>query len=316
MSRILVTGSHGFIGTHLVQRLWSLGHLVYGLDLGHHPNEYAATVDGDPRRVRYCRADISDRWQLERALDLSQPECVYHLAAEFGRHNGEVFVPQLWATNVIGTRYLLDAQARQGFRLIHFSSSEVYGDHPGPMTEDVMDLHEVRQLSDYALSKWVSECQVRNAIRQWQTQSVIIRPFNVFGPGEHYSPYRSALCRFIYAALHGLPLTVYRGHQRSWLYIDDAVQTLVHLPDHFTSGQAYNLGSPVSVTMEALAALVCTITQRPQSQIIMAAHEPMTTRAKQVDLWKAEHELGHDVRVSLEEGIARTAAWMRRTYGV
>ena len=84
-------------------------------------------------------------------------------------------------------------------------SSEVYGDWPDVMVETVMDDYEIKQLNDYALSKWTNEIQIRNSGMQYGTESVIVRLFNTYGPGEYYSPYRSVHCRFLYCALHGLP---------------------------------------------------------------------------------------------------------------
>lgn len=77
------------------------------------------------------------------------------------------------------------------------------------MREEVMDSEEIRQLNDYALSKWVNELQIMNAELMCGSPTVRVRLFNTYGPGEYYTPYRSAISIFAYKALHDLPYTVY-----------------------------------------------------------------------------------------------------------
>ncbi len=158
-----------------------------------------------------CAATCRSYRQLERARCApSGFDLVYHLAAEFGRWNGEDYYETLWRSNAIGTKNVLRLQEKHRFRLVFFSSSEVYGDWDGVMSEDVMDQHEVRQLNDYAITKWVGEQQILNSAAMHGTESVRVRLFNTYGPGEYYSPYRSVICRVrlpraARPALHRLP---------------------------------------------------------------------------------------------------------------
>jgi dTDP-glucose 4,6-dehydratase len=150
---------------------------------------------------------------------------VYHPAAEFGRRNGEDFYETMWKVNAVGTKNLLMLQRRMGFRSVMFSSFEVYRDFEGVMTEDVLDRFPVRQLNDYAMSKWVNEMQALNAAEQWDAEVVRVRLFNTYGPGEYYSEYRSAICRFIYKALFHEPVTIYQGPTDPTL-VTDTCRTL------------------------------------------------------------------------------------------
>src|SRR5204863_6382031 len=121
------------------------------------------------------------------------------------------------------------------------SSSEVYGDYDGIMSENVMDERPIRQMNDYAISKWVNEQQIMNAAEQWGGETVRVRLFNVYGPGERFSPYRSAIVRFCHSAIHHLPFTVHSGHERTSLYIDDCIEALTSIATDFRAGQVYNL---------------------------------------------------------------------------
>ena len=137
---------------------------------------------------------------------------VYHLAAEFGRINGEEYYETLWQTNVIGTRNILELQRRHGFKLIFASSSEIYGDRHEEILHEAIPLQRsIIQHNDYATTKWVNEVQIMNFEKRYDSPIVRLRFFNAYGPGEYYHNYRSVVCLFCYRALHDQPYTVYRG---------------------------------------------------------------------------------------------------------
>ena len=123
--RILVTGGHGTIGRPLITALEENGNEVWASDMAHDPSE------------RYARCDVSEYRQIEKVVERVEPEFVYHLAAEFGRRNGEDFYETLWRTNAIGTKNVLRLQEARGFRMVFASSSEIYGEYRGLMSESV-----------------------------------------------------------------------------------------------------------------------------------------------------------------------------------
>lgn len=300
---ILVTGGLGFIGRSLVSALRRRGHDVWACDLQH------------SHEPQYIRCDVSQYRQLGRIFEAHDFDYVYHLAAEFGRWNGEDYYEQLWMTNVIGTKNVIRWQEKKGFRLIFFSSSEVYGDYDGIMSEDVMDRVAIKQLNDYAMTKWVGELQVLNSAAQFGTESVRVRLFNTYGPGEYYTPYRSAICLFIYRALHNIPYTVFLGHRRTSSYVDDTVCTLSNIVDNFKPGQVYNIGGQQLHDMKYVSDLILNYLGKNDDLVTYKEAEPFTTRDKQVDISKAERDLNHDPRVTLAEGIPRTIDWMRSVSG-
>jgi dTDP-glucose 4,6-dehydratase len=239
---------------------------------------------------------------------------VYNLAAEFGRWNGEDYYDKLWMSNAVGTKNLIRMQEKQGFRLIHFSSSEVYGDFDGLMTEDVMDKHEIRQLNDYALTKWVNEQQIMNSAAMHGTESVRVRLFNTYGPGEHYSPYRSVICLFIYRALHDLPFTVYLDHHRTSSYVTDTCDTLANIVDHFKPGEVYNIGGTEYHDIKGLSDLILKHLGKSDRNVVYKPAEPFTTKDKRVSMEKAIRDLKHAPKVALAAGVPKTIEWMRDVY--
>jgi dTDP-glucose 4,6-dehydratase len=315
--RILVTGGLGIVGSGLVTELRSRGHHVVSCDLHHQPDEVGFSLSTDVEIPLYARADVGEFRQLERVFETLGPfDYVYHCAAEFGRWNGEDFYETLWRTNAIGTKNVIRLQERLGFRLIHFSSSEVYGDWPEIMVETVMDEFEIKQLNDYAMSKWVNEGQIRNSAALTGTESVVVRLFNTYGPGEYYSPYRSVNTRFLYCALHGLPWTVFRGHSRTSTYLADTVRTAANIADNFKPGETYNIGGDTLHTIEELSDTILKVTGADPGLVRYADSEPLTTHAKVVDIQKSIRDLDHKNSYGLEEGIRLTADWMTKVYGV
>ncbi len=299
---ILVTGGCGTIGSVLSYLLRAKGHDVWTCDLVHCRDE------------RHVRCDVAEYRQLSMIFEKHRFDLVYHLAAEFGRWNGEEYYEQMWRSNVIGTKNILRLQERLGFRLVFSSSSEVYGDAVDTMTEDLMDRQEIRQLNDYAISKWVNELQILNAAAMSGVSAVRVRLFNTYGPGEFFTPYRSAICRFAYCALLDKPYTVYLDHRRSSIFIRDAVTTLAMFAEVFHPGEVFNIGGARSHTMKEVSDLVLAQCCRDDSLVVYAREEPFTTRDKRIDIGKATGVLGHNPLVPLEEGIRRTVAWMRRVY--
>ena len=300
--RILVTGSRGAVGTHLVAELGSRGHEVWQMDRSHF------------HEGRYLRGDVGEYRQFERVIERSRPDLVYHLAAEFGRRNGEDFYETMWKANAVGTKNLLSLQQRLGFRSVVFSSSEVYGDYEGTMLEDVLDRVAIRQLNDYAMSKWVNEMQVMNATDEWGAEVVRVRLFNTYGPGEYFSEYRSAICRFIYKAMFREPLTIYLNHRRTSTYVTDTCRTLANIADRFVPGRVYNIGGEELHDMKSVNDVILAYMGLEDSHVSYEDAEPMTTKDKIVDCSRARQELDHEPIIPLEVGIPKTVDWMRAVY--
>ncbi len=300
--KILVTGGLGTVGNFLVEELRLRGHDVWMCDLYHHH---------DPQ---YMRCDVSQYRQLECVFESRPFDYVYHLAAEFGRWNGEDFFENLWCSNTIGTKNVLRMQEKHGFRLVYFSSSEVYGDWEGVMSEDVMDRYEVRQLNDYAITKWVGEMQVLNSARMFGTESVRVRLFNLYGPGEKYSNYRSVNCLFCYRALRDIPYTVYLNHHRSSTYVTDATCTLANIVDNFIPGEAYNIGSGEYHDIKTVSDIILDILGKDDRLVTYCESEPFTTKNKRIDMAKSVRNLDHQPKVPLDEGLRLTLEWMKEYY--
>jgi dTDP-glucose 4,6-dehydratase len=304
MAKILVTGCRGTIGSPLVRELRRRGHDVWGCDLQHQADE------------QFIRADIQSYRQLEQMLDkVGDVDFVYHLAAEFGRINGEEYYDTLWATNVIGTRNVLELQRRRGFNLIFASSSEIYGDlHADILHEDIPLQQSIIQHNDYATTKWVNEVQIMNFEKRFSSPIVRLRFFNAYGPGEYYHKYRSVVCLFTYRALHDIPYTVYKNYQRVFMHIDDFIPTLSNVCENFKPGEVYNVGGTEFVSVEDMSNILLEYIGKSDELVEYMPEDKHNTLSKKPDVSKAARDFGHDPRITLAEGIPTTVEWMRSVY--
>lgn len=301
--KVLVTGGLGFIGSNLVRELERRGHEAWRCDLMH------------SWKPNYVRCDVGKYRQVEYLFEAHDFDFVYHAAAEYGRWNGEDYYENLWLTNAVGTKNLLRMQEKKKFRMIFFGSAEVYGDYDGVMSEDIMDKVPIKQMNDYAMTKWVNELQILNSASMFGTETVRVRLFNVYGPGEHYTPYRGFIPKFMYKALHDEPYTVYLGHKRTLEYVEDICRTLVNIMDNFEHGEVYNLGGDEQYDIKYISDIILKHLGKDDSKVTYKKAEPFTTRIKTPDSEKAKKDLGFRLTVQVEEGIQKTVEWFKKLYG-
>ena len=285
--RILVTGSEGTIGRHLCAYLSAIGHEVSRSDLA---------ISDDPD---YYRCDVSISSELYGLFEATRPEVVYHLAAECGIVNCEEHPEKAYITNVIGTLNVASECLSRDCQLINFSTSEVYG---GPVSYAI-PAYAPRNF--YAHTKLSAEAVV-NHLRGKGLKAVNLRPFMVYGPGENPCGYRSAVVRFVKAALNDEPMTVHHGSERAWTHIDDFVRGCALLIGKVGD---IDLGNDDYRPIRELASLVI---ERCGGGSIVDDVSPQPNRVmvKRGDFDRMKH-LGWEPHVSLEDGIDSVIAWVR-----
>lgn len=285
--KILVTGAHGFIGSHLIPELD--GHEVIATD----------RVD----------CDLAKPGMAASLIRGYQPDYVVHLAARYGRLLCRDQPHRAVSDNAAATTELAAECANRGVPVLYTSSSEVYGDHG---EETITEESELRTPTTiYGLSKrWGEE-----ALRLYlpPEQLCIVRLNMLYGPGQRGGYGCCALATFIRDALEGTPLTVHRGASRSWLYISDAVAALRLLIEGGYAG-VWNLGNTHErLPMEDVAEMVALDAFEPVSLDVVDPPDGQI-RHKNYDASKIE-ALGWQPTVSLSDGIARTVA-AARTDGI
>lgn len=307
--RILITGSEGTLGRVLKTELRKRGHKVYGSDMFH---------SADPE---YMRVDVSEARQVARAFDTFKPEVVYHLAAEFGRMNGDQYAEQVWKTNCLGTKNLIDQCVKHNAHLVFASSSEAYGDTAdmGILREYVLEEKVPKFWNEYALSKYTNEKQIEIAIRTTTLRATILRFFNAWGEGELYSPYRSVVCLFAYRLLKGMPITVYKNYHRVFMHVSDWVKAVARVAEvHQTlpNGIAINIAGEEYTSVEDMTNKILALVPNCSSEIVFLDKESANIQNKRADITLAKEFLDYETSVTLDDGLPGYIAWLKKEYGI
>ena len=309
MSRVVVTGAAGFIGSHLVERLLAGGWEVVGVDAftGYYSRrrkERNLASVGSEAGFRLVEGDILG---LDLDALLGGVDGVVHLAGEPGvrRSWGDNF-PRYLERNVLTTGRLLEAAGRSGIaKFVYASSSSVYGSDPGyPVGED----HPRRPASPYGLSKLAAEELIGLHARERGVPATVLRYFTVYGPRQRPE---MALSRFVFAALRGRPVDIFgNGKQRrDMTYVSDAVEATVAALE--APAGVYNVGGGTHATVNEMLDGV----RRVTGTTVEARYGPEAegdVRSTWADSSRAARVLGYEPRVGLEQGLAAQVGWAVR----
>ena len=306
MSRILVTGGAGFLGSHLCEKLLAGGHEVVCLD-----NFFT----GARKNVEPLLDD--HRFELLRH-DVTQPivvevDQIYHLACPASPIHYQRNPVRTIRTAVHGTLNMLDMAREVRAKLLIASTSEVYGDpQQHPQEESYWGhVNPIGPRACYDEGKRCAEALTVSYARQYGIQTRISRIFNTYGPRMHQNDGR-VVSNFVVQALRNEPITVYGdGSQtRSFCFVSDLLEGLVRfmgLPD---DPGPINVGNPREQTIAELARMIIAMTGSKSELIFHPLPTDDPVRRKP-DTTKARQLLGWDPRVSIEEGLAATIDYFR-----
>lgn len=307
MSRVLVTGGAGFLGSHLCDRLLERGCSVVCLD-----NFFT----GSQRNIEHLLAH-ADFELLQHdvivPLDVAV-ERIFNLACPASPLHYQRNPVQTIRTSVLGAINMLDLARQNGARILQASTSEVYGDpdvHPQPESYWGR-VNPVGIRSCYDEGKRCAETLFFDYQRQYQLDIKVMRIFNTYGPRMQPDDGR-VVSNFIVQALQGEALTIYGDGQqtRSFCYVDDLVDGMLSLMDSEAgfSGPV-NLGNPAEFTMLELAEQVLRLTGS-RSAIKFMTLPGDDPRQRQPDITLAKSKLGWEPRVGLEDGLTETITYFR-----
>jgi len=305
VSRVLVTGGAGFIGSHLCRTLLARGDEVIAVDnliTGRREN----LEDLEPQAgFTFLREDVSKEIGYLEPVDL-----VLHFASPASPPEYLSLPLETLDVGSVGTRNALDVAHCHDARFVLASTSEVYGDplvHPQP--EDYFgNVNPVGPRAVYDEAKRFAETMTMTYHRLYGVRTGIVRIFNTYGPGLRPADGR-VVSNFLVQAMEGKPITVYGdGSQtRSFCYVDDEVRGILALADSDVT-EPVNIGNDAEYTMLELAQLVLDVTGS-SSEIVfepLPADDPARRRP---DLGRARDLLGWAPTVDLREGLERTRAW-------
>jgi UDP-glucose 4-epimerase len=304
MTRVLVTGGAGFIGSNLVRALLGGGEEVRVLD--NFSTGSRANLEGLP--VEIVEGELRSYERVHNAV--RGVEVVYHLGA-LGSVPRSVQDPLTSsAVNVEGTLNVLLAARDEGVRRVVFSSStSVYGSSRERPTRESSPLDPI---SPYGVAKLAAEKYCIAFSRVYESfESVVLRYFNVFGPRQSpSSQYAAVVPLFITAIVAGEPVTIHGdGEQsRDFTYVDNVVDaTIAAAEAEGASGQVFNVAGGAPASVNHVADTIGAILERPVEKLF-APPRPGDIRDSWADLSAAHEVLGYEPAVGLEEGLRRTAA--------
>jgi UDP-glucose 4-epimerase len=296
----LITGAAGFIGSTLANQLAKEGHQVRGLDNLSAGNPQALIPD-----VHFTRGDVNDRPKLWTLLQ--EVDCVFHLAARVSVQESINYPREYNDVNVGGTVSLMEAMRDVGVRrVVLVSSGAIYGDQATqPLNENMVP----NPKSPYAVSKLSAESYVRTIGKLWGIETVSLRVFNAFGPGQNLPPsYPPVVPYFLYQALHNGSIVIHSdGKQtRDYIFLDDVISALVAASTAPNlDGMVVNVGSGKDISVMDLVKLVGSVTGKK----IDVIHNPKVAAGVSrmcSDITLAHQKLNFTPSISLEEGLRLT----------
>jgi UDP-glucose 4-epimerase len=298
--RFLVTGGAGFLGSALANRLAQDGHQVRVID-DLSAGDSACLDD----QVLFTRGDVSDRpklWTLLQNVD-----CVYHLAARVLVSESILYPRAYNEVNVGGTVSVMEAMRDAGVQRVVFTSSgAVYGEQAEqPVREDQIPNPQ----SPYAVSKLAAEYYVRTIGALWGIETVILRIFNAYGPGQNLPPsHPPVVPRFLHQALHGGSLVIFGsgGQTRDFVYVDDVVEALVTAATAAdVDRRVINVGAGSETSVNDLVALVAKVTGQ-EVELLHSPAESGGVSRLYADVSVARRLLDYEPRVDLAQGLRLT----------
>lgn len=304
--QILVTGGAGFIGSHLCERLLGQGHHVYCLDNFFTGLEENVAPFMQNPAFTLLRHDIID------PIDVKVDQ-IYNLACPASPPHYQHDPIKTMKTSVFGILNMLELAKRHGARLLHASTSEVYGDpevHPQPETYRG-SVNPIGIRACYDEGKRAAETLCFDYHRRFGTEIRVVRIFNTYGPRMDPKDGR-VVSNFIMQALRGEDLTIYGdGSQtRSFCYVDDLVRGFLDFmaKDNFTGPM--NLGNDGEFTVRQLAELVLEMTGS-QSRLALRPLPQDDPLQRKPDLTLARAQIGYQTPVALREGLSKTIDFFR-----
>ena len=301
---VLVTGGAGFIGSHLVDRFVSLGHRVLVVD-----DLSTGKLRNLVKGVTFYHTSVTHP-SVDEIFQKEKPELVFHLAAQISVINSVRDPSKDADANVLGAIHLIEASRRYGVEKFIYSSTggALYGEPEYiPCRED----HPIQPLSPYGLSKSVAEQYLDLYRRLYRLNYASLRYGNVFGPRQDPHGEAGVVAIFAAAMLEGKQPRIYgEGDQeRDFVYVEDVVEANVLAMKEGVVG-VYNIGTGTGSSVNQIFQVL--------SQTLKFRRKPIHAPARLGDVWqisldssKAKQEMGWEPRVSLNEGLQRTAEYFR-----
>jgi len=302
MSKVLVTGGAGFIGSHIVDELLALDHSVVVVD-----NLSTGSKKNLNKKAKFYEVDITSPGLLEEVFEKESPEIVFHLAAQASVPDSVAKPAFDVKVNIIGTINILELCEKYDVKKIIFSSTggAIYGDDVARPTDETAKADPV---TPYGIDKLFGESFVKYFAKRSELQYIILRYANVYGPRQNPHGEAGVVAIFATRMLAGEPITVHgNGDQtRDYVYVSDIVTANLAAMKSPVCG-IYNIGRGVEISVNELAQEIAELS-KTKSPIDHGPARPEQL-ASSLNSNKAYLELDWKSKVDISEGLKRTVSW-------
>ena len=306
--KIMVVGGAGFIGSHLVDALVKDGHDVAVMD-----NLFLGKEENIPKEADCYIADASNNIELSLAITEQQPDVIFNLAVLPLPHSLEHPHQNIYSNIQIVNNLCSQLRRKAYKRLIHFSSSEVYG---SAQYEPMCEKHPIEPSTPYAASKAAGDFICMSYSKTFGDDISIIRPFNNYGPRQNAGSYAGIIPLTINRILRKKDPIVYGdGNQtRDYIYVGDTVRAAMMLlkRDDLT-GQIFNIASGHDISIkwlvDEIAEIIQSETGEPVKPTQYLKERPGDVRRHIANTLKAKDILGFEHKTGMEEGLRKTINW-------
>jgi GDP-L-fucose synthase len=298
MTRTLVTGGGGFLGSHLVERLREQG--------------------SDPFVARRADFDLT-RWDdAERLFADAQPELVFHLAAEVGGIGANRANPgRYWYANLMMGAHVLELARQHGTAKVVLAGTVcAYPKHtPVPFREDELwNGYPEETNAPYGVAKKSILVGAQSYREQYGTNAIFLLPANLYGPGDNFHPTNAHVIADLIRKMHESPEAIVLwgdgSPTREFLYVEDAAEAFVLAADNYDGREPVNIGAGKEISIRDLAELVAELTGFA-GEIRWDESMPNGQPRRSLDASRARELFGFAAKTPLREGLERTIAWYR-----
>lgn len=287
--KILITGDTGLVGSNLKKKL--VNHDVVGLS-------------------RSTGCDLNNIEKVEREISNIKPDVVYHCAANAAESRGQISPIDMTQNNLgIFVNVLKASINARVKKFIYISSVAVYGEAPIPYKEDA----QLRPKDVYGVNKMAAELILRIMAKVYNFEYVIIRPHNIYGPGQDMSnPHKNVVALFMRNIIENKPYTLYGGGnmRRAFSFVDDVVGVLEECLTDRIKNTTINVGSDLDISVRELSDLIQKIARKKAKVTLLPA------RPQEISMFLADHTLQHSLfnyhQTPIMEGLTLTWEWVKK----
>ena len=313
MSKILVTGGLGFIGSNLIKLLLTKRYKVLNIDkISYASNFYNTLNFKDNKNYKFIKCDIANEKKTYKIIKSFNPDAIFNLAAETHVDRSIDGPKNFIYSNVLGTFNILEIvrKLKNKIKLIHISTDEVYGDVlKGRSREE----DAYKPSSPYSASKASSDHLVYSYVRTFNLQGIITNCSNNYGPMQHPE---KLIPKLIYNILENKNLPIYgKGmNSREWIYVEDHCEALIKILKSGKIGEFYNIGSNYNIDNLNVAKKLLSIAKKKfligkNVKIKFVKDRPGHDKRYAINSNKLKHKLGWKPKIKFKDGLEKTFNW-------